>query len=278
MQTGILFLTILGLVGFLAGVNVPGCVNAAEIKGVTFRASDTNIHADLAMPSGRGPYPAVIWNHGGVNPRPDVTSYPLSSVLGELFVNNGYVLLLPHRRGYGRSPRYELAEKFRAEKRVDERNRVQLEMMDAYMQDIGMAVEYLRGLPFVDPTRVSIAGCSFGGSLALFSAEMNWPIHAVVNFAGAAVSWKQSIELRERMLKSARGAQVPVLLVQAGNDYDLDPTRALAQELSRLKKPHKVAFFPPHGSDSREGHNFCETGARVWEQEVISFLGNSGKK
>ena len=112
----------------------------------------------------------------------------------------------------------------------------------------------------------------------MFAAETNWPIRAVVNFAGAAVSWKQSGELRERMIKSARGARVPVLLIQAENDHDLDPTRTLAQELTRLNKPHKVALFPPHGSNPREGHNFCETGSKVWEKEVMSFLRSTGKQ
>jgi carboxymethylenebutenolidase len=277
MRSRILFMVKSTLASLLAGALIADFAIAAEVEGVTFPVGEASLHADLAKPAGGGPYPAVIWNHGGANPRPGATPYSLSSVLGELFANNGYVLLVPHRRGYGRSPRYELADKFRAEKNVDERNRIQLELMDAYMPDIGAAIEYLRGLPFIDPTRVVVAGCSFGGSLALFSAEKNWPIRAVVNFAGAAVSWKQSSELRERMIKSAGGARVPVLLIQAENDYDLEPTRALAQEFARVKKPHKTALFPPHGSSAREGHNFCETGGKVWEKEVMSFLASATK-
>jgi dienelactone hydrolase len=114
--------------------------------------------------------------------------------------------------------------------------------------------------PFVDSDRIAIAGCSFGGSLALFSAERTLSIRAVVNFAGAAVSWKQSADLRERMLAAARRARVSILLVQAENDYDLGPTHAAAQQLAQANKPHKVALFPAHGSTTREGHNFCDSG------------------
>ena len=251
---------------------------AAQPEAVTFSVGDAFVHADLVRPPGSGPFPAVVWNHGGVNPRPGVVNYPVSAELGELFASNGYVLLLPHRRGYGRSPRYELAEQFTAERRIDERNRIQIELMDAYMNDIGVAIEYLRRLPFVDSSQIVVAGCSFGGSLSLFAAERNWPIRAVVNFAGAAVSWKQSAELRERMLGAARGARVPVLLVQAENDHDLDPTHAVARQLTQSKKPHKVALFPPHGSNAREGHNFCETGGKVWEREVVSFLNATARQ
>ena len=247
----------------------------ARPEAVTFSVGDAAIHADLTKPSGAGSFPAVIWNHGGVNPRPGVTDYSLSLSLGEIFSGSGYVFLLPHRRGYGRSPRYEPAERFTAEKRIEERNRIQLELMDTYMDDLKGAVEYLRRLPFVDASRIVIAGCSFGGSLALFAAERNLPIRAAVNFAGAAVSWKQSAELRNRMLAAARGARVPVLLVQAENDHDLDPTRLVAEELARAKKLHKVLLFPAHGSTAREGHNFCETGGAIWQSEVIGFMNST---
>jgi len=249
----------------------------APPEAVTFSSADTAVHADLSKPPGDGPFPAVLWNHGGANPRPGITSYSLSSELGRLFSSNGYVFLVPHRRGYGRSPRYELAERFRAEKNVEERNRVQLELMQAYTNDVAAAVEYLRRLPFVDPRRIAVAGCSFGGSLALFAAEQDLPIRAAVNFAGAAVSWRQSADLRERMLAAARRARVPILLIQAENDYDLNPTHALAQQLAESKKPHQVALFPPHGASAREGHNFCETGGPVWESRVMSFLNSTLK-
>ncbi len=272
MRTAMSFVTAIAFGGYLAVFALVGVAAGVQPDQITFSVDGSAVHADLTKPSGAGPFPAVLWNHGGVNPRPGVTDYSLSSSLGELFSSHGYVLLLPHRRGYGRSIRYELAEQFTTEKRTEERNRIQLELMDAHMNDMTAAVEYLRRLPFVDGKRIIIAGCSFGGSLALFAAERNLPIRAVVNFAGAAVSWKQSAELRDRMLTAARGARVPVLLVQAENDYDLEPTRAVAQQLARAQKSHKVAFFPAHGSTAREGHNFCETGGTIWQNEVISFM------
>ena len=239
---------------------------------VALSVADVTVQADLIKPPGPGPFPAVLWNHGGVNPRPGVSDYEVSSVLGELFSRNGYVLLLPHRRGYGRSPRFALAEQFVGEKIAEERNRIQLALMDAYADEITAAVAYLGRQSFVDPKRIVVAGCSFGGSLAMFAGERNLPIRAVINFAGGAVSWKQAPDLRERMLTAARRANVPVLLVQAENDHDLDPTRALARELSLSKKPHQVLMFPAHGTTAREGHNFCETGGAVWQSGVMSFL------
>jgi len=245
---------------------------AAEPQPVTFPVDGIVLHGDLLKPDGTGPFPGVLWNHGGSSPSPGSSTYSASPVLGELFSSRGYVLLIPHRRGYGRSPRDPLVDQFIAEKRIDERNKVQLELMDLHMKDVMGAIQYLETLPFVDRNRIAVAGCSYGGSLTLFAAERNLPLRAAVNFAGGAVSWKQSPELRERMLRSARGAKVPIFLIQAENDYDLNPSRALAQELDRIKKPHQITIFPAHGSTAREGHNFCVSGGKIWEGEVFSFL------
>lgn len=249
-----------------------GATIATEPQAVTFSGDGIVLHADLFKPDGTGPFPAVLWNHGGSNPRPGSSSYSESPVLGELFARQGFVLLIPHRRGYGRSPRDPLVDQFIAEKRIDERNRVQLELMDVHMRDMKGAIHYLEKLSFVDAPKIAVAGCSFGGSLTVFAAEGNLPLRAAVNFAGGAVSWKQSPELRERMLTSVRAAKVPILLVQAENDYDLNPSRALAQELERAKKPYQITIFPPHGSTAREGHSFCVSGGKIWEGEVFSFL------
>ena len=82
---------------------------AAEPEAVTFTVDDIVLHGDLSKPDGGGTFPAVLWSHGGGGPRPG-----LASVLGELFTSRGYVLLIPHRRGYGRSPRHPLVDQFRA--------------------------------------------------------------------------------------------------------------------------------------------------------------------
>lgn len=273
MKGAILFVLINVLAAaFGIGTSAISLSIAAEPEPVTFPVDDIVLHGDLSKPDGAGPFPAVLWNHGGANPRPGSSRYSGSPILGELFSRRGYVLLIPHRRGYGRSPRDPLVDQFRAEKRIDERNKVQLELMDVHMKDVMGAMQYLERLPFVDRNRIAVAGCSYGGSLTVFAAERNLPIRAAVNFAGGALSWKQSPDLRERMLRSVRAAKVPIFLIQAGNDYDLNPSRALAQELDRAKKPHQLTIFPTHGSTAQEGHNFCVTGGKAWEGDVFSFL------
>ena len=77
------------------------------------------------------------------------------------------------------------------------------------------------------------------------------------------------------MLESARAAKVPVLFIQAENDYDVNPSRELAQALDHAKKPHKIVIFPAFGSTARQGHSFCVRGREIWKPEVFSFLRNA---
>lgn len=270
---------LLPIVTLLAGlslfvVGTPGISPsaAAEPQDATFPVDGIVLHADLFKPVGAGPFPAVLWNHGGSSPAPGSSRYRASPVLGEVFTSQGYVLLVLHRRGYGRSPRDPRVDQFIAEKRIDERNKVQLELINVHLSDLKAAVHYLESLPFVAADKIAIAGCSFGGILTVFAAETGLPIRAALDFSGGANSWKQSPDLRERMLKSVRAAKVPVLLIQAENDYDLSPSRELAEELERANKPHRMVIFPAFGSTARQGHSFCVRGREIWKADVFAFL------
>jgi len=58
------------------------------------------------------------------------------------------------------------------------------------------------------------------------------------------MSWR-SLSLRSRLVRAIRKADIPVLFIQAENDYDLGPSRTLAHELNQLGKPHKHLSFHP---------------------------------
>lgn len=74
------------------------------------------------------------------------------------------------------------------------------------------------------------------------------------------------------MIRSAKTAVIPMLFVQAENDYSLTASRTLAAEMETLGKPHKLLIFPPFGNTAADGHAFCTRGANIWTPEVFSFL------
>lgn len=151
-------------------------------------------------------------------------------------------------------------------------------LQEIHLQDQLAALDYLKRLPGVDSDRIAVAGCSFGGIQTVLAleagAEGKAAFRAAVDFAGGAQTWRNSVPLRQRMVSAVRKAAVPVMFVQAENDYDLTPSYTLAKELDRLGKPHKLAVYPPFGTTVQDGHGgFCGgRGATVWGPEVLAFL------
>jgi predicted alpha/beta hydrolase len=119
---------------------------------------------------------------------------------------------------------------------------------------------------------VAVAGHSFGGQLTLLEASHDRTVRAAVTFGAAAASWDGSPELRDRLIETLRGLAMPVMLIQAANDYSLSPSSAMDGELSRLSKPHVRKIYPAFGNTPSHGHNFLYFETVRWEQDVFVFL------
>ncbi len=231
---------------------------------VTFPSGRLTLRGYLYRPSGDGPFPAVVFNHGSEAMPGDRSDQAV------FYVPRGYVLFVPHRRGQGRSsdagdPIGRAADGAQV---VDE--------LVAQSDDVIAAVDYVRALPYVDKARVAVAGCSFGGIVSLLAAERGAGIEAAVDFAGGAMTWGRTPELQSRMKQAARAARAPVLFIQAENDFDTTPSRVLAEEMRSAGKPARLRIFPPNGTTHQEGHHLCYGSPDPpWGEEVLSFLKTS---
>jgi len=87
------------------------CIAAAAAQGqsetqstyseIHYPSGNLRIQAYLYKPDGDGPFPVVIYNHGSRDGR-ERTSVPFQYV-GKMLTRAGYVVLVPERRGYGKS-------------------------------------------------------------------------------------------------------------------------------------------------------------------------------
>jgi dienelactone hydrolase len=145
------------------------------------------------------------------------------------------------------------------------------------LDDVIASLSFLKNIPAIDASRIAIVGHSFGGQLALLTAGRNSVIRAVVTFAAAANSWKRSSELRQSLLAVVRQTTVPIMFIQADNDYSTAPSRALAAELKRLHKPHLLKIYPAVGANADDGHNFLYLGMPQWENDLFDFLDKNVK-
>jgi dipeptidyl aminopeptidase/acylaminoacyl peptidase len=62
--------------------------------------------------------------------------------------------------------------------------------LQAEVDDVIASLIYLKSLSFVDPARIAISGCSYGGIQTLLAGERELGIRASVLFAPGAMSWE----------------------------------------------------------------------------------------
>jgi carboxymethylenebutenolidase len=246
--------------------------NSLEPRLVSFPSGDLTLRGFLYKPEGDGPFPAIIWNHGS-------EKYPgQQPQLARFYTKQGFVFFLPHRHGHGQSPgdyiedtigKYMATEKNRtlAEKRF-------VELQEEYNQDVVAAVEWLKGQSFVDQQRMVMSGCYYGGIQTLLAAEKGLGLRAFVSFAPGPLSWSNA-ELRERLLKAVQGAEAPLFLIQARNDYGLGPSQLLGPEIIRKGAPNQAKIYPPYGAALHKNqYDFAirEGGIAIWGSDVLDFF------
>ncbi|HXY25017.1 MAG TPA: dienelactone hydrolase family protein [Candidatus Acidoferrum sp.] len=241
---------------------------------VTFSSGSLLLHGFLYKPDGKGPFSAVLWNHGSER-RPGWLPE-----LAPFFTGHGYIFFIPHRRGQGRSPGDYVMDQLEMAAHAggaSARSRELVEVMELQLQDQAAALEYLKKVPEVDSQRIAVAGCSFGGIQTVLMAEKGLGLRAAVDFAGAAQNWDSAPDLRQRMLQAVRQAQMPVFFVQAKNDYDTSPSRDLAAAMEKSRKPHQLQIFPDFGKSHQDAHEFCIHGSDIWGPPVLEFFSQAMK-
>jgi len=240
------------------------------------------LHALLWRPQGRGPFPAVLLNHGSARTREELERLGpyerQADILGPVFARHGYVFLYLFRRGVGLSADQGsnaavLMKREFAAHGQEARNALQLQLLDTTeMSDALSGLTFLRAIPGVDARDVALVGHSFGGSLTLLMAEREPDLRAVVIFSGAGYSWDRSPELRARHLAAVARTAAPIFFIHAENDYSLAPGKALDARLQQLGKPHRLKIYPPIGHTVDDGHAFLYLGVSIWEPDVFAFL------
>jgi carboxymethylenebutenolidase len=233
---------------------------------VVFPSGGRELHGFLWKPEGAGRFPAIVWNHGS-------EKLPGSQpALARFYTAHSYVFFVPHRRGQGRSPG-DYIQDLVAQAPPGDRARRMVELQEAEVDDVIAGLNYLRSQPFVDPARIAISGCSYGGIQTLLTGERDLGVKALVPFAPGAMSWEQNVLLQDRLVRAVDLAKAPVFLIQAENDYSLAPSRALRKEANKKKKDFQSKIYSAFGSNHQDGHwGFCSSATDDWGNDVLAFL------
>lgn len=268
---------ILAIIGFWLISAAPSPAGQSAVSVVPDRvvvpSGALSLTGLLWKPTGSGPFPAVLFNHGAGRTEP-----PRARDIGPAFAGQGYVFLYLFRRGYGLSAtqgefmRDALDREAKA-RGEEARRRLQMVLLTTdHLDDVMAGLAALRRVEGVDSARIAVAGHSFGGQLALLAAERDTSVRAAVAFAAAAQSWDHSPELRERLLAAARNIRAPIFLTHAANDFSIAPGQMLAAELANVKRPHELKIYPAVGDTPAAGHQAVYSDIVTWQADVFRFL------
>jgi carboxymethylenebutenolidase len=252
------------LIIFLIAASVVGAQETPpqNAKLVSFPSSGATSYGFLYIPEGKGPFPAILWNHGSER-RPG-----WQPELGAFYNSHGFVFFLPHRRGQGKSPGSYIMDEIRGGGGPTAAAQAQQQAN----KDVVAALNWLKTQPEVDPNRIAVTGCSFGGIQTLLTAEKGLGARAFVAFAPAAQSWGNG-GLDQLLENAVQHAQAPVFILQAKNDYSTRPAEILGKIAT--SRGGQVKIYPAFGNSPQEGHwAFATTSAGIalWGQDVLEFI------
>jgi dienelactone hydrolase len=216
----------------------------AVAQSADYRIGGANPEALLGRPNGNGPFPAVVHNHGvGVDTvgyqKAVRRGYDLPGICKELSAD-GFLTFVPIRHG---GPG--------------------LRNLPPHKAQVLEAIDYVKRLPDVDPSRIALTGNSRGGLLTLLVGVEQPDLKALVIMAPAEIGRNLS-----NALAKISALNTPVLLLveksdeaEFQNNFD-----ALDSALREHKKDVKSIRYDRGG-----GHNLFHT-AGYYLQDVKAFL------
>src|ERR1700736_2415219 len=250
----------------------PLVLSAADI--VAFPSGEITLHGALYRPEGKGPFPAVVYNHGSAA---GMLSRGAFEAIGPVFASHGWVFFGPYRRGQGLSSSAGpyIGDQIAAAEKAGGASAAAATMVRLletdHLDDQFAALAWLRKQSFVQPSRIAVAGKSFCGVENLLGVERGGYC-AGIDSAGGAQSWAQAPALQSLMTRAVRNAKAPIFFFQAANDFDLSPSKTLSATMSEASKTYKLKIYPAYGDSPGDGHTFGYFGSDVWAEDVFGFL------
>jgi len=175
--------------------------------------------------------------------------------VGNMLASQGYLVLVPERRGYGKSD----GRTFNEEVGTDVGARM-IARIEAEADDVIAAIAYAGTIDGADMRRLALVGFSQGGSVSIRVAS-------------------QRPDLQRALTGWAKTLKMPVLCMDAANDATTDAVKAVCDAAHRGGAETRVTIYPAFTPASNPdniapGHLIFAPGAGVaiWRQDVTTFL------
>ena len=247
--------------------------------------------AYVVRPTGKGPFPLVVMNHGVSLNQRERSFFPLVEFRDAAmwFARRGYMVVAPAGPGYGAAalddPERGIYSVFYSKIGSCE---------NPNFRDAGLAValvdkwiiDYMTAQKLIVPDNVIVVGQSAGGWGALALSSRNLPaVRAIITFAagrGGRVGGKPNNNCAPDQLVAATGefgrtARTPMLWIYVENDtfFGPDLSRRMHQAYTGAGGNAEYHLLAPFGSD---GHFFIDSPDSIplWAPLVGPFLDKLG--
>jgi dienelactone hydrolase len=221
-------------------------------------------------------FPLVVINHGTDESTRLAVSMPVYYWLSRWFVERGYAVILPQRRGHGATGG-ALSEAIGTCAKPNH-----YESGNIAANDIAATINYMTAQPFIAKHGAIVAGISTGGWASLATAARNLPqVEAVVNFAGGrgghAYGQDNAICGEADLVSAAHhygeAAREPTIWFYSSNDSYFGPGLAvkLAHAWTNGGGSVEEHILPAYGAD---GHTIADDrqGWDLWGPSLDRFL------
>jgi dienelactone hydrolase len=235
------------------------------------RQQSIQLETTVYKPSGAGPFPLLIINHGKAPGDPKLQSRDRFVYMATHFVRKGYAVVVPMRTGFSRSGGkfIEFGCNMTA---------------NGYAQanDIADVVSWARQQDWIDPEHIVIAGQSFGGlaSVALSTQELPG-VRGIMNFAGGLKVHGGSCDWKGQLVKAfgeyGRKNRIESMWMYGANDSYFGP-----ELVNRMHGAFTAAGghaqLVAYGPFKHDAHTMLGSrdGQPVWQPEVDKFLAHIG--
>ena len=231
------------------------------------------LETTIFKPSGDGPFPLVVINHGKASGNPYFQPRARYSVAAAEFVRLGYLVAVPMRQGFSKSgggyiePGCNIASNG---------------LMQA--EDIKMALDALVKRPDVDPQRILVIGQSHGGLTTIaFGSGNPYPgVKGLINFAGGfrITSCQWELALISAFERYGRTSKLPTLWFYGDNDSYWGPTADVPTRMheayTKAGGSAKLVAFGTYDDGDAHAMFGRNSGRRIWIDPTLEFLRSIG--
>jgi dienelactone hydrolase len=264
---------------FLATFCFPWLLNAQELPQEILMVKKSGffsfeLETTVYKPSGDGPFPLVVINHGKAAGDPKFqnrSSYPLAA---RYFLARGYVVAIPMRQGFSKSTGTYVGGGCN----VGSNGMVQAD-------DVKATLDFFTAQPYIDKSRLVVAGQSHGGLTTMAFGTFNYPgVKGLINFAGGlrqeqCAGWESV--LARAFGSYAKDTKIPSLWFYGDNDsYWPKPVwqSMYGRYSENIAANNVAARMVAFGTFVVDAHNMFghNAGLSIWQPEVDKFLAEIG--